>query len=162
MLSGCGSQPATNMCLQFPPAAYKVLPGWTKLHGCSLSPTAWGVPSLLTSEALCAPRGELYSWAVDVIQASCVSARTEAENVLAQSQTCLTRNSVILLFHYAGVQRFDEIQWENKAAHTGMERGQPAQSREPKAISRKCVRRRQVWIYVPFWGVIPLQQAAVL
>lgn len=69
----------------------------------------------------------------------------------------LQQHSAISHFHYAGVQGFDEIQWENKAAHTGMERGQPAQSREPKVISRKHVRRRKVWTHVPFRGVIPLQ-----
>lgn len=53
-------------------------------------------------------------------------------------------HGVVSLFHYAGVQGFDEIQWESKAAHTGMGRGQPAQSREPKAVGRKYVRRRQV------------------
>lgn len=51
-------------------------------------PPAWALLSLLTSEALCDSRGEWSSWAVGVIQAGCVSARTEAEYVHKQVSRC--------------------------------------------------------------------------
>jgi len=43
----------------------------------------------------------------------------------------------------AGIQGFYKIRGRNKAAHNGMERGQPAWSSVPKLISRKCARERQ-------------------
>lgn len=79
------------------------------------APTAWGLLSQLPSEAPWGSRGELSNWAVGVIQAGCVSARTEAENVLAQSQARLTETQCHFTFSLCRCPGF----WWNSVGEQG-------------------------------------------